>query len=184
MSIVRAFDEKIMKIEASTSEIEASTSEIEDLRQSVEALKLQKHCEEEKKENMIVFSAYINKGTIKEGNYVTFSDFFTNHGNAFDLETGTFKAPSKGVYEFSFFTMYHFAYFRCSKVAVEVNGRKITSFFAYRDNPEDGHTATLSHGWIIDLNQGDILRLKVTEGRIFTYEDSYTSFNGKCIKIL
>lgn len=144
--------------------------------------KLQTHIDQERKG---IFSVYNNtRGDIEEGDYVSFNHFFTNHGNTFDLETGTFKVPFNGVYEFSFFTMYHCVYFRCAKVAVEVNDKEILSFFAYKDKIGDGHTATLSHGWILDLNKEDKVRLKVKEGAIVIYKDSYTTFNGKCIKYL
>ena len=49
-----------------------------------------------------LFSAYSTSGSINEGSYIHFDDFYVNNGNSFDLATGTFTSPIKGHYYFSF----------------------------------------------------------------------------------
>ena len=63
--------------------------------------------------NPVIFSAVKTGGSeLKSGDYLhSYTKFLTNAGDTFDLQTGVFKAPKRGIYEFgqsSYFRSYRY----------------------------------------------------------------------------
>ena len=127
----------------------------------------------------IVFSAYKTSGSYTDGQYIDgYDKFLTNYGNTFGLSTGIFTAPKQGVFEF-FTATYHYGN---SHLLVEKNNISEMDFFS-RDSSED----TLSISWIMALQQGDTVRLKVGRfGNFGCGSDGATQsgciFTGKFIR--
>ena len=131
--------------------------------------------------NPIVFSAYKSIGEASSGEYLKdFNGFLTNDGNCFDLSSGIFTPSRPGVYEFSasiFHTLIGFY-----SLIVEKSNGKVLEFHASAGNVDNNYD-TLSFSWIIDINQGETIRLKVSNiGAFVAYADSNWVFNGKFIR--
>ena len=121
-----------------------------------------------------IFSAYKNDSTYIETNgyFEGFGGYLTNIGNNFELSNGTFTAPRKGIYEFSAAaTGYDNSY---SRLTVQHNDADVVSFSTY------GNYDTLSFNWIMDLQQGDTIRLRNTHGR-FRCESGVNGYKYDCI---
>ena len=135
--------------------------------------------------NPIIFSAVKNSGKIYYADdYVdSFDKFLVNDGSGFNLETGTFKAPTSGVFEFSA-SLLHELYVSNdrSRIAVLKNLVKELVFSEYSSDTTKQTDGILSFTWILELKEGDEVRLKATAGR-FECGSSYTcTFSGKFIR--
>ena len=135
--------------------------------------------------NPIIFSAVKNSGKIYYADdYVdSFDKFLVNDGSGFNLETGTFKAPTSGVFEFSA-SLLHELYVSNdrSRIAVLKNLVRELEFREYDNDTTNYNDGTLSFTWILELKEGDEVRLKATAGR-FECGSSYTcTFSGKFIR--
>ena len=65
---------------------------------------------------------------------------------------------------------------------VEKSNGKVLEFHASAGNVDNNYD-TLSFSWIIDINQGETIRLKVGgNGKFEAYADSNWMFNGKFIR--
>ena len=134
----------------------------------------------------IVFSAY--RGTTYEGassgNYLTgFDGFLTNYGSCFDLVNGIFT-PSRqaAVYEFSA-AIFHTS-LGLSTLIVEKQGTKVLEFHAGEGTVYYSQD-TLSFSWIMELNQGETVRLRVgNSGKFDAYGNANWVFSGKYIRDL
>jgi len=131
--------------------------------------------------NPILFSAYkTSGGSISSGSYISsYTKFLTNHGNAFSLSTGIFTAPRAGVYEFSSSTYGQGD--GAQRIAVQKNNIYELRFDMYLTD-QGSHQDNLSFDWIMKLEQGDTVRLKVTDGYFACYEFAACVFNGKYIR--
>ena len=123
----------------------------------------------------IIFSAYKNESdTVFGPGYLEeFNGFLTNFGNGFILSNGTFTAQREGKYEFS--AAANSATIDPAFLAVEHNGAIVLSFYTY--SPDDA----LSFSWIMELQQGDTVRLKVTSGAFNCGPNYNCIFSGKLI---
>ena len=106
---------------------------------------------------------------------------------AYYFQTVNFLPLSKGTIEFSF-TGHSFNQASCSyaysgMVQVLLNGSEIHEFYS-RDESSGYHDDILSSSWIVSLNVGDSIRLKVKSDCIYTNPARYRSFTGKLIEIL
>ena len=127
----------------------------------------------------VIFSAYKNEtdGTyISAGNYLEkFNGYLTNFGNGFLLPNGTFTAPRIGTYEFSIAA--HSYSSNVAQLTVEHNGADVLSFFTRGSSYN-----TLSFSWIMELQQEDTVKFKVTSGNIYCHTSYDCIFSGKLIK--
>ena len=121
----------------------------------------------------VIFSAYKNDSTYIQTNgfFEGFSGYLTNYGDNFEPSSGTFTAPRKGIYEFSA------AANGCnsggySSLTVQHNDADVVSFWTYSYD-------TLSFSWVMDLQQGDIIRLRNPQGRFQCFDDYDCIFSGK-----
>ena len=128
-----------------------------------------------------VFSAIANSGTISSGNYVTFEKFLVANGNAFDLSTGTFTAPTSGTYDFSFSGNTPDDD-RCG-MKVFKNEEIVHSVYTRGGSGNHEPTANLASSWTIFLKVGDKMTLKVVYGALYSWPDSGRILTGKLLEI-
>ena len=126
----------------------------------------------------VAFTAYQSNGYFEEGDYITFADFFTSSRDFFDLSSGTFTAPAKGTYEFSFAGR-HTTIYSENKISVLRKATEIATFGALKMAEEDNLSFTLS----IDLNENDTVRLQVLAGTFESNSDRLLVFSGKLLSI-
>ena len=102
----------------------------------------------------------------------------------FDLSTGTFTAPLKGVYEFSFTGNSH--YENCLSINVYQNDKKIHTIRGKYCGPgfDKFDFANLASTWLLQLEAGDKITLKVSYGELFSGANEYRIFNGILLKLL
>jgi len=123
-----------------------------------------------------IFSAYKTHGQYGKGKYIiSYDKFLLNYGNAFDLDTGTFTAQRPGIFEF-FVSMYHLTSGH-ALLGVMKNGILEVNFDSY-----DDYYDSLSFSWIMELQEGDIVQLKVISGVFRCYDIAGCIFNGKFIQ--
>ena len=104
-----------------------------------------------------------------------------NIGNPFDLSTGTFTAPVKGIYEFSFSG--NGAENSGFGIHVHKNGERIHGFFTRSaTREENGSYDNLASTWLLSLDVNDTVRLKINYGGFLTNRNMCRVFNGKLIK--
>ena len=100
-----------------------------------------------------------------------------NNGNHFTLSRGEFDAPFGGMYEFSFS-----AHSRSEKyVDIEVTKNEAKVLRWYTKN-EDNYSI-LSPTFILKLDAGDKIRLKVTDDSVFSEVNKYRTFSGKLLTL-
>ena len=115
------------------------------------------------------------------GNYLTgFDGFLTNYGSCFDLVNGIFTPSRQGVHEFSA------AIFQYSlgpnTLIIEKQGTKVLEFHGSYGTVDDIYD-TLSFTWIMELKQGETVRLRVGDsGKFDSFSDAYWVFSGKYIR--
>ena len=125
----------------------------------------------------IMFSAYSKSGKILEGNFITFDHFLINNGNHFFSSRGEFEAPVGGMYEFSFSAhSEHKKY-----VDIEVKKNEVIVFRWYAKNEDN--TSILSPTFILQLNAGDKIRLRVADDSVYNDEYMYRTFSGKLLTL-
>ena len=134
------------------------------------------------KSDLVMFSAYSSNtddNLIQEGQVVTFDKFWVNNGDVFDLSTGKFRAPIDGNYEFTFngHSMPGIVADHGLQIQVMKNNKDILRFLT-RD---DDHFENLSSAWTLNLKAGDIIKLKVRRGALFTNLDYFRTFSGKLL---
>ena len=126
---------------------------------------------------LTVFSAYSNTGNIPVGEYIHYDHFFVS-SDTFDLKTGTFKAPFKGIYEFSITD--HSGGSDSFSLKVEKNGSVVYSVFDWHGQ----NAAHLSSSWILSLEVNDEIRVLVDFKIAFSDNACYRSFTGKILAAL
>ena len=129
-----------------------------------------------------MFSAFKTNGEdFFAGDYLNnYDGFLTNYGNSFNLTSGIFTSPREGVFEFSAAT-YHWTQ-GSYKLIVEKNNIQVLQFRAYAES-EYGNSDTLSFSWIMELNQGETVRLRVgNSGKFDAYGNANWVFSGKYIR--
>ena len=108
----------------------------------------------------------------------SYTKFLTNHGDAFDIESGIFTCPRAGVYHFSSAaTRWNKAAHRMS---VEKNNIKVLEFGATASSYGDDDL--MSFDFILELQQGDTIRLKVTSGSFYCSSSYPCIFNDNFIR--
>ena len=117
-------------------------------------------------------STYFDDGTIIK----PYDGFKTNIGNSFDLESGEFKTPLAGIYEFSF-AISRDAVSATNYIIVEKNGNKSMQFITH----STAYFDTLSASWFLELEINDKIRLKAKGGAFYASLTANAIFNGKYV---
>ena len=128
----------------------------------------------------VIFSAYKRDGTyIHIDEYFEgFGGYLTNIGNNFELSNGTFTAPRNGIYEFSA-AAFGYVFEDNSGITIHHNDADVLSFWTYNFD-------TLSFSWIMELKEGDTIRLRNTGGTFYCAFGTTSPnciFNGKLINV-
>ena len=112
---------------------------------------------------------------------MTFQNFHVNSGNTFDISTGTFTAPVSGIYEFAFSGNTASDYSCCIQIYKNGNN-KLHSIYT-RGGQEKEPYANLASSWIVSLDTGDTIRLKVYVGKLYSDGSAYRILTGKLLEI-
>ena len=110
----------------------------------------------------------------------SYTKFLTNHGGGFDLDSGIFTAPRTGVYHFSSAALQNFKGGHI--MSVEKNNIKELEFLGETTSGAPGDDDLLSFDFVMELQQGDTVRLKVTSGAFFCHPNYNCIFNGNFIR--
>ncbi|CAN0270992.1 unnamed protein product [Lampetra fluviatilis] len=104
---------------------------------------------------------------------IYFDQILVNMGNSFDVESGTFSAPRKGVYSFSFHVVK--VYNRQTiEVALVMNGWAVISAFA---GDQDVTREAASNGVLLSMDKGHRVHLKLERGTL-TGGWKFSTFSG------
>ena len=122
------------------------------------------------------FTAPSPSQKITTGSCITFDQFWVNNGNDFTLSTGEFKAPFNGTYEFSFSGNSYAD--RYCYIQVLKNEEEVNEFLS-----DDPGYQNLSSTWILVLEAGDKIRLKVRDGTLYSDTHMYRTFLGKLLEM-
>ena len=121
---------------------------------------------------------------MQNGNYLTgFDGFLTNYGSCFDLVNGIFTPSRQGVFEFSAaIFQYSIPVVPNNNLIVEKQGTKVLEFYGSYGNVDDIYN-TLSFTWIMELKQGETVRLRVGDlGKFDSFSNANWVFSGKYIR--
>ena len=131
-----------------------------------------------------LFSAVLDDEVkyVGAGNFISFEKFHVNHGNTFDLSTGTFTTPLKGIYEFSFSGNSNHDEHLSIKVCK--NNEEIHGIYTKNPNEPVKIYANLASSLLLLLDVGDTVRVKVSTGKLVSWEYGHTIFNGKLLKLM
>ena len=133
--------------------------------------------------DLTVFSVYSNTGSITVGEYIHYDHFFVST-DTFDLKSGTFKAPFKGIYEFTI-TDHNYPESNKEKhfsLKVEKNGSVVYS--VDDDHSSQPFNAHLSSSWILPLETNDVIRVRADISSANTGENAHRSFTRKLLEAL
>merc|ERR1712012_1385578 len=125
--------------------------------------------------------AYINsEKNYDNGDYLdSYDGFLTEYGSSFSLTSGTFSAQRSGVYSFSA-SAYHY-YQGDNNLFVMKNGQEELEFHSYaRESGDNADILTIS--WMMELETGDNVRLKVTFGHFQCGSPNNCIFSGKFVR--
>ena len=122
--------------------------------------------------------AYNNRKnvTISTGNYITFDGVDLNYGNAFDIQNGLFIAPYNGTYAFSLTTHsqgWH-SNNKNGNLQIERNGVDHLTILFKNQVYEN-----IAFSWMMNLNLGDTMKIKVTKNEIFADRHANTLLSGR-----
>ena len=110
-------------------------------------------------------------------NFIHFSESLINNGNHFSLSRGEFVTPFEGKYEFSFSA--HCNNKKFVDIEVTKNGEKVFRWYT----KDDVNRSILSPTFILQLNAGDRIRLKVADDSVIGNSSQYRTFSGKLLTL-
>ena len=132
------------------------------------------------KSDLVMFSAYSNRNElIQKGKVVKFNKFWVNNGDVFDLDTGKFRAPLDGSYEFTFNG--HSSPGIVAGYGLQIQVLKNNNDLLRFSTGDDEHFENLSNTWTLTLKAGDIIKLSVRNGALFTSSNHFRTFTGKLL---
>ena len=130
----------------------------------------------------ITFSAYSAPSpskTFKSAQTITFGGFLIDNGNHFNLSTGQFITPVKGIFEFSF-----------SGTATTTNDSVTYVLLLKNDiimvqnmGGGGGTHTNLAFTQILSLDVGDVISLRTTGAGITTGTAAFCTFSGKLLEL-
>ncbi|KAK2900714.1 hypothetical protein Q8A67_008829 [Cirrhinus molitorella] len=165
-------DQRIQKLEQTLAkvlndnEVQGSVNKLQSFQKDNEAKK-------------VAFSAGLlesgtgHTGPISTSKTLVYKKVFSNIGNAYDPNTGIFKAPIKGAYYFRFYGHSHGG--PTMAISLLKNGKTQCSVFAWKPTSNGNG----SNGVVLTLEIGDQISTVLWENTwVFDDPNSYTSFGG------
>ena len=132
----------------------------------------------------IMFTAYNDIGAILLApTYITFQKMLLNIGESFESETGTFTAPTNGIYEFTFSGLDN-ENLEYTYIDFEKNGTKVLTMADYDELTGAGVHQAGNNVWSlqVSLHKSDKIRLKLRRGGLTIKSDGNMIFTGKYIQ--
>ncbi|NP_001120808.2 complement component 1, q subcomponent-like 4 like precursor [Danio rerio] len=174
---LKNMEERIQKLEDTLSKVLRENEALKTLLQ--DSQNKMENFQKDNKVNKVAFSAGLlasgegNTGPINSDQILIYKKVFSNVGNAYDLNTGIFTAPVKGVYYFRFYGHCHGG--TTMAISLQKNGVTQCSVFAYKPT----FNANGSNGVVLTLEPGDQMYTKLYSNTwVFDDPGSYTSFSG------
>ncbi|KAK2900726.1 hypothetical protein Q8A67_008841 [Cirrhinus molitorella] len=167
---LRATEETLKELKTENEALRSFTKASSDKLESIQA---------ENKAKKVAFSVgLVASGPQQLGPFDTrttllYKKIFTNTGNAYDPNTGTFTAPVNGVYFFRFYA--HAQTSDLMAVSLHKNNQLQCSVYSQKilNNANGGN------GVVLSLQKGDEVYTQLWENSyIFDDDHSYTSFSG------
>ena len=131
---------------------------------------------------IISFAVYKNSGSYLSGD-VTYDTILYNQGGGLDKDSGEFRVPKSGLYEFSFYALVGGRDSENdARVYMYKNGASsllLQQF--YINNPSDQWvSSTLT--WTVELEVNDVIKMRVTSGVIYSTSSQWINFSGHLIR--
>ncbi|XP_063075982.1 uncharacterized protein LOC134466015 [Engraulis encrasicolus] len=105
-----------------------------------------------------------------------FTNVITNVGNAYNVNTGVFTAPVRGVYHFVLFVFGDASSSTPTGASLHHNGKHVVVAYAVQVNPKHVNPA---NGASLLLEVGDVILVKLWHGaQVRDTEDRHTTFSG------
>ena len=120
----------------------------------------------------------INNNHIQPG-IIKFTEAPINLGNSVDPNTGIFSATTSGVFFFTFSSMTSNQEAGRSEVEILKNGVRFN--IIYDSNGNNKHN-NLNSSWMMSLQEGDEVKLKVLNGELFANENINLIWTGHLLK--
>ena len=129
-------------------------------------------------EGLVVIFSVVHETSSSEwlDGLITFNKEVSNIGNHFNIESGTFKAPVDGFYNFwlSATTGNNGA----TQVAVMKNGQIWLRVF---DSDSNGYYKNFNHSFQIYLKENDEVQLKIIDGLLYVSSEVAVTFTGELV---
>eukprot|EP00093_Oithona_nana_P008489 08489.XXX_135413_135889_1 [CDS] Oithona nana genome sequencing. len=131
---------------------------------------------------IISFAVYKNSGSDVSGD-VTYNTILYNHGGGLDKDSGEFRVPKSGLYEFSFHAQVG-GRDTDNDAHVYMYKNGASSLYLqefYINNPSDQWvSSTLT--WTLELEVNDVIKMRVDNGLIFSTDIRWINFSGHLIR--
>uniref|UniRef100_A0A4W4ED03 C1q domain-containing protein n=1 Tax=Electrophorus electricus TaxID=8005 RepID=A0A4W4ED03_ELEEL len=101
---------------------------------------------------------------------------FTNVGNAYDPNTGNFRAPVRGVYQFMMHNLASASAVHPVSTLLMKNGQQVLMSYGFQVGP---HFVTSSNGASLQLEAGDVVCVQLWENStVFDSMNHHNTFSG------
>ena len=129
-------------------------------------------------EPKIFFQAIHKSGRISNA-VITYDEAGVNVGNSFDHNTGIFSAATSGLYFFTFSALTSDSVTGLSQVNILKNGAKFNGIYDSNGNEKFNN---LNSSWMMTLQEGDQVKLKVVVGKIHGDSNIKLIWSGQLLK--
>ena len=121
------------------------------------------------------------QGYLEESSIIKFAEAETtiNIGNSVDLNTGIFSATTSGVFFFTFSSTTSSRKAGTTGVEILKNGVRFNLIY---DNNGNNKYNNLNSSWMMSLQEGDEVKLKVWDGELFANENINLIWTGHLLK--
>merc|ERR1712012_532677 len=157
---------------------------LEDNKASLETNNQRIQILEDEKAKKVYFSAYLDEGWDVEGK-LNFPKVMVNIGDAFDGPRGTFKAPIKGVYTFSFSGQQGDSMESGSSIDLLVKRNGQTVFKILDDantSGQDQLMQNINSIFSLELDENDTVSLELLTGdKLYATRNARLTFMGQLI---
>ena len=131
---------------------------------------------------IISFVVYKNSGGDLSGD-VTYDTILYNHGGGLDKDSGEFRVPKSGLYEFSFHAQVGGRDSdNSARVYMYKNGASslFLQEFYIVNSSNQWVSSTLT--WTLELEVNDVIKMRVERGVIYSVSSQWINFSGHLIR--